>query len=483
MAKIFSFTSLLLLLLINNLFAQEAIWSLDKCIQYGLQNSIAVKQAELEVENIRLTERQAKMELIPNLNADISGGFSYGRTIDPITNSFQSQSIGTNSLSLGASYTLYNGGRIKNTIKQGEIDLAVQRAEVEVMENNISLNIAQAYINILIGEEQLQNAFKRLDLTKEQLSQTDRLIKSGVLPQNDRLVILAQIAEDEQQVILQSNNVDIGYLNLKNILMLEEDFALEIVKPDHHVISKELLISGLDFKSIYNQALQNQPIVRSGMLRKESAQNAVSIANAGSLPRVMLFGNIRTDYANSVLDFTNPDMEGASSVLGESQLVNIDGQDVAFSAYQLQGVKYPNRTYFDQLDDNFGQSIGLSVTIPIYNNDRNKTNVQKAKLNIIRAELTDKQNKQEIKTRIQNAIANLKAAKQQLEASEKSLQAFENSYQNIAKKFKLGAANTFDFTSAKNDFERAKFDLTIAKFDFLYKGVILDFYRGKKIKF
>jgi outer membrane protein len=474
---------LLTVILFANIFstinAQE-VWSLEKCILHARENSLTMKQAEVSIDNTLLTEKQSKMERMPSLNADISAGYSFGRTIDPTTNTFRSQSRGSNGFSLGANYILYNGGRINNTIKQSKLDVAAQKADTEDIANNISLTVAGAYLNILFGEEQLVNAKKRLQQTQEQLNQTDRLIQAGSLPENDRLQILAQIAQDEQQVITQENNVTLSYLNLKNLLLLEPDFDLQVEDPGDIPIPDNAAPELFNFNNIYDLSLQNQPIIRAGELRMESAGLDVIIARAGLLPSISLFGNVRTDFATGVPDFTNITNPGEVG-FGSGQPVKIDGTEASLAFYEITGVEFGDRPYFDQINDNFGQSVGISVNIPIYNKHRNQINIERAQLGILNAEITNELNKQQLKADVQLAIADAKAAKKQFEAAQKTVDALQASYDNTQKKFDLGAANTFEFTSAKNQLDLSKVDLTIAKYDYLYKLKIVDFYQGKAI--
>lgn len=459
--------------------AQE-VWSLEKCITYAQQNSLTMKQAEIGVENTRLTEELNKMQRMPTLNADASGGYSFGRTIDPTTNTFQRLSRGTNGFSLSAGYLLFNGGRINNSIKQSKLDVAAQKAETEDISNNIALNVAAAYLNVLFAEEQLLNATTRLQQTQEQLKQTDRLIQAGTLPENERLQILAQIAQDEQQVVTQENSVAISYLSLKNLLLLEPNVDLKIVKPTEIFIPASASPELYTLTDIYGKAIQNQPIIRARELQIQSAGLDVDIAKSGMLPSISLFGNIRTDFATGVPDPANI-IDPGEIIFSEPQPVQLNGSDGTIAFLRSEGLELGDRTYFDQLNDNFGQSVGVSLNIPIYNRHQNKISVERARLNIINAEIALEQSKQQLKADVQRAIADAKAAKKQLDAAQKSVNALEAAYENTKKRFDLGAANTFEFTSAKNQVDLSKVDLTIAKYDYLYKLKIVDFYQGKKI--
>ncbi len=455
-------------------------WSLEKCIRHAQQNSLTMKQAQVGVENTKLNEQLSKAERLPSLSATVSGGYSFGRTIDPITNTFENQARGSNSLSLGASYTLYNGGRISNSIQQSRVDVAAQKAETEDIANNIALSVAAAYINILFAEELLANTQKTLELSQDQLAQTDRLIQAGSLPENERLQILAQIATNEQQVIAQENTVTLSYLDLRNLLLLDDNEDFQIVNPGDLPVPENANPELYDFQSIFNQALQAQPIIRAGELRRQSAELGIDIAKSGMLPSLSLFGNIRTDYATGVPDFMNI-IGDPVETLGDPTILNVNGTDVEVRQYVTSGLEFADRKYFDQFNDNFGQSVGLSLNIPIYSQDRNKVNIERARLNIISTEVANEQNKQTLKANVQRAIAEAKAAKKQLEASQRSVDALQAAYENTGKRFELGAANTFEYTSAKNQLDQAKVNLTIAKYDYLYKLKIVDFYKGEEI--
>ncbi|MCB0589636.1 MAG: TolC family protein, partial [Phaeodactylibacter sp.] len=218
----------LLLMAAQAVFAQNT-WPLEKCIQYAQQNNLSTKQAQYNIQDAQLMEKLNQFSRLPNLSARTSAGYQFGRTIDPTTNSFNNQRIGFNSFSIDAGMTAFGGGQINNSIKQSKKDLEAARLEAQATSNDISLNIASAYLSILLAEEQLQNARKRLELSQEQLGQTDKLIQAGSLPPNDRLDFLAQIALDEQSIVDAQNQVAIGYLNLKQLMEIDPNEDIRIV--------------------------------------------------------------------------------------------------------------------------------------------------------------------------------------------------------------------------------------------------------------
>jgi outer membrane protein len=199
------------------------------------------------------------------------------------------------------------------------------------------------------------------------------------------------------------------------------------------------------------------------------------------IPTLTAFGNLRSDAATMVSDLSNPNLDNAYYELGQESLYQIDGDDALVAPYNLKGIEFPDRAYADQINDNFGQSLGVTLSIPIYNNSRNKIAVERARLNVINTEITNEQTKQQLKADVMRAITDAKASKKQLDAAEKSLAALDANFSNNEKKFNLGAINTFEYTTSKNQLDQARVDYTIAKYDYIYKLKIVDYFRGEKI--
>ena len=473
----------LLILLVGLAFgpvaAQES-WSLEKCIQHAQQNNLAVKQAQYQVSNAELTLKGAKYSRLPSLNGSLSGVLQFGRTIDPTTNSFDNQEIFSNRLSLDASVILYNGNRINNQIKQGEMDLAAAKLDIEATINDISLNIAAAYLNILLAEEQLGIASKAKEQSEKQLEQTDKLIQAGSLPVNDRLDILAQIAQNEQTIIDAQNLVISNYLNLKQLLEIDPNTDLVIQRPNVEV-PDDMDPALYQLESIYTTALGNQPQILAGDIRLKSAALEEDIAFSGLLPRISLFGSINSNYSSLARDFANPDRSNETQVLGPPTTVVIDGNELDVAFFQTVGTVFPDKQYFDQINENLGQTIGLSINIPIYNNHVNRIAMERARINVLNTQVINKQAKNTLKTNIQRAIADARSAKESWEAANRSVEAAQAAFENAGKRFELGAINNLEYTTSRNTLDRAKLDLVRSKFQYIFNLKIVDFYMGKTI--
>jgi len=477
--------SIIALLLLCFLFTEtnaQNSWSLERCIQYAQQNSLTIKQAEYAVETAQLQEKSSKAERYPNLNASGSFGIQSGRTIDPTTNDFVNQSVSFNSYGLNAGMTLFNGFRIRNSIEQSQIDVKAALKDAEATTNNLALSIASAYLQILLSEEQASNATRQLDQANEQLTQTDKLINAGVLPQNDRLDIVAQVALNEQTVVQAQNAVEAAYLALKQLLELEPSKEISVEKPSV-VIPEDANPEVLTLSGVYSQALTTQPQIEAGELRAQSAEIGIDIAKAGKLPSLNIGGGLNTNWSSAARDFENPEIIGDPIITqGPAFPVIINGADATLSEFNVEPqIKFNNLAYGKQLNQNFGQNIGISLNVPIFNNFRNDINMERAELNIKNQQVTNERAKQQLKSDIQTAIANARAAKKSFAASESAKAAAEAAFNNAQRRFDLGAINTFELATAKANFDRSEIDLTTAKYQYLFNLKVVDFYVGKKL--
>ena len=228
-------------------------------------------------------------------------------------------------------------------------------------------------------------------------------------------------------------------------------------------------------------SLQTQPQIKAADLKLESALLGEEIAKSGKLPVVSLGGNLSANYSDKVLDFQNPNLDDAVLDLGAPSNVEINGVPAQIRRFELEGITFPKSPYFDQIGDNFGQGINLNVRVPIYDNHRNNIAMERARLNVLNTQMTNRLLKQTLKADVQRAIADAKAARLNYDASVKSTAAQEIAFENAEKRYKLGAINSFEYSTIQNTLDQARVNLIIAKYDYLYKLTIVDYYKGKEI--
>ena len=454
-------------------FAQNT-WPLEKCIEYAQKNNLSTKQAQYTIQDAQLMEKLNQFSRLPSLNARTSAGYQFGRTIDPTTNTFNNQAIFFNSFAVDAGMTIFNGNRITNSVKQSKKDLEAARLEAQATVNDISLNIAAAYLSILLAEEQLENAQKRLELSQEQLEQTDKLIRAGSLPPNDRLDFLAQIALDEQAIVESQNQVAIGYLNLKQLMEIDPNEEVIIVRPKTINIPADADPSVYRVNEVYTAALQTQPQIRAADLRLESAQLDEDITRAGMLPTLSLFGSLNTNYSS----ISQAPIFG---LVRSTETVFINDMPVDIQFENEVPVDFKKVSYSDQINENFGQTVGASLNIPIYSNHRNKIQMERARLNALNTEVVNRQQRNLLKTDVQRSIADARAARESYTAAQKSVDAAQAAFDNAEKRFQLGAINSLEYTTARNNLDRAQVDLIRSKYQYIFNLKTVDFYLGRPI--
>ncbi len=458
--------------------AQE-VWTLERCIQYSRDNNLTVKQAEASVRTAQLSESQAKASRLPNVGASFSANEQFGRTIDPTTNSFSQQNIGSNSIGLNVGVPLFAGGQIHHSVKQAGWNYKAAGADAQQSVNDLALMVAQAYLTILLNQEQLESAQQRVEQSKRQLDVTLKLIDAGSAPRADRYTIDAQIAREEQAVVVAQNNVELAYLNLKQLLQLEPDYDMQIERPAFEIPS-EANPDVLALGPVYDLAQNTQPSVQAAAYRVMAAEEGVKIARSNYWPTVSLGANLNSYFSTAA--------QRVSVVQGPDekiiQQVELDGQIIEVGFFQPTYTQtFSDVPYWTQMDQNFGQGIGLSINIPIYQNGRTRLGVEQAKLGIINAQLQQNQTQQQLKNDVQTAIANARSARLQLNAAQKTADATRIAFENTEKRHTLGAVNTLELTTAKNNLDIAENDLIVAKYDYLFRLKILDFYQGKPLSF
>jgi outer membrane protein len=461
--------------------SQEA-WSLERCVNYARQNSLTVKQARYDVAQAELTEKLNKFSRLPNLNANLSGGWNFGKNINPTTNQFDSDQSFNGNGSVSSGVILFDGFRINNSIKQSKLDVQAARLDAEAAVNDISLLVAQAYLSILLAEEQLDNAHTRLQLSQQQLDQTNKQIAAGVLPENNRLDFEAQVALDQQTIVEAENQVETNYLTLKQLMEIDPNTDIRIETPEV-IIPDDVDPDIYQTNEVFAAALQTQPQIEAGLLRHESAALQEKIARSGIMPQISVGANINTRYSSLATDPAKADFSDAKLVpedMATPAIINGERTDITF--FNLQGVEVPDMTFFDQLNNFLGQNVGFQVSVPLYNNHTNKIAMERAKINALNQEVVNRQIRQQLKTDVQRAVADAKAAKRSMEAARRSIDAAQAAFENAQKRYDLGAINSLEFTTARNNLDQAQIQLTQSRYQYLFNLKVVDFYLGRELR-
>ncbi|MEM8583057.1 MAG: TolC family protein [Bacteroidota bacterium] len=460
--------------------AQSDVWSLSRAVEYAMTNNLRVSQFRTQSLLSQLDLKQNRLQRLPNVNGTANLGYQLGRTIDPTSNAFVQQNILFNSYQAQANITLFSGGFINNSIKQSELDAQSADLNLQAISNDIGLQVATAYLNVLLVREQLSNAVAQLALIDGQLSQTDALIESGAAAPAQRLDLVAQQAAAQRSAVELENQVENNLLTLQQILQLDYSSDFEIEVPNLELNQVDLSRS-YSFEEVFEAAQIVQPDLQIADLNRQSAQMGIKVARSGFSPTITVFGSLSTNFSDVALDFANPDRTNVTTIQTPPTPVVIDGQPATLSVFQETGQTFPNKGYGAQLNENFGQSIGLGINVPIYSQGRNRINVQRAELNVQQAEIEAAQARVDLQNEVQQALNGYRTAQEVYRAAETSLEAADAAYSQSLRRYELGAANALDLLTASNRLEAARIERTRAKYQFIFNQQVIRFYLGDRL--
>lgn len=454
-------------------------WSLQKCIDYALENNLQVKQSGLDVESAEISLFGSKMSNLPSLNGSLGVNTSTGRSIDPFTNTIIDRGINSQNVRLNASLQLFDGFQRYNSIKRDQFGELAATKDLETVKNDVTLNVVTFYTNILFNKELLETAKLRLLTTESQENRVEKQVEIGALAEADLLQIRQQKANDELEVVRAENNLNISYLQLQQALQIPAEQPFDIQVPDLPEPNENELMESSS--NVYKYALQNQPVIKAAEYRKESAIRGIGVARSGYYPSLSLNAGLSTNYSDAapeqfpVLGSENITITRPVGVVENTGEVVVTQQNVPS--------EFTNNTYWNQLDFNLQQFVGLSLNIPIFNRFSVKTNVQQAIISQKRSDYQLTTTKNQLQQTIEQAYLDVKAAAKSYQALKNSFNASELSFRNAEQRLELGATDAVEFTQIKNDFERVKSDLIRAKYDYIFKLKVLDFYQGKPLNF
>lgn len=420
--------------------AQQKKWSLQECVDYALENNITILQGENSILNNEQNIDAAKGQFLPSVSGFVGHTLSLGnRELFP--GQFVDRTDNSTNASISLNQTVFNGFRLTNLYKQSQLNLETSKLELNRIKDDISLNVVNAYLNVLFNIENLEIAKAQYSFSKKQLDQVRDLVDAGVQPQANVYDAEATLSSDLQSVTVAENNYELALLSLSQLLQLPyEGFEVEVIELDNP--TSELMYNNAS--PIVSYALDNRYEIKVAQKNIENSALNTEISKSGYLPTVSF------NYAfGSNVFFTNL----------------IDTED----------------SFFNQLNNQKGHRFSLNVSVPIFSQFQNKTNVAKAKIQEENAQLNLKQAKLDVEANVQRAFTDAKAALRAYEAAKSSLQSQEIAFQNSQERYDIGAMNAFDLEQSRLRLVNAESSLINAKYDFIFKTKVLDFYLGKPI--
>ncbi len=460
----------LFFLCVTSGFAQTEM-SLQACIDLAKSKNIQLLQGQLAIDNGQIQLTQSKMNRMPSLNASAGHAYNFGRSIDPFTNQYNNQTIQSNSFSLNTGVVLFSGFQLKNSIIQSGINLKISEKDLEVLHNNVLLSVSSLYLQTLLNHSLLKNADIQLAQTQAQLERTRILFENGTVSRSSLVNLEAQLESDRSNRILAENNLRSAYVQLATLLQWEDYGSLKIIQPDLSKIT--ISESNYVLTDILQSALSGLPEVEREKLRFQSAEMSERIAKGALYPRLTFFANLNTVYSQSRKE--RYDVQSSWIPVGV-----VEGTNQAvlspISVYKLRTTPFGN-----QLSDNFGQGLGINLSIPIYNNHRVINNIALSQIQAEQSRLSMENTKQTIRNDVITAFANFENAKAQWNAAVKNLEAQNVNYEFSKESFESGMLNSTDLINAGNVRALAQSNLIRSQYEYVFRRLILDFYLGKPL--
>lgn len=444
MKRVYSLITAVALLIVFTSAQGQTTWSLQKCIDYALQNNIQIKQQALNSEYYNNQLNQAKSNRLPNLNAGFQNNMSFGRTIGP-DNTYLDINSNSTSGSLSTNVTIWNGFTLKNSIKMAEMDLRASLEEMQKAKDDIMLNIAASYLEILFADELVVVAEDLVKITQLQLDRTGKLVEAGSLAKGSLLEIEAQYAREELSVVNAQNRLQLAYLALYQLLELPSTESFKIEKPTLPEIGANLTL--LNSMDVFKNAVGLRPAVKGAEFKLESARKQLDIAKGSLLPTLSLGGNYYNFYNNKYTDRT--------------------GSKLVFS---------------DQMKSNERYGFGATLNIPIFNRFQAKNGVSNAQIQVENTELQLQNTKNALRREIEQAYTNALAAFKRYVANQKTVVSSKEAFRYTEEKFNVGMINSVEYNQSKNNLSKAQSDLLQAKYEYIFRTKILDFYNGQTIE-
>jgi outer membrane protein len=457
-------------------FGQEK-WDLRKCVDYALKNNITVRQADLQQKFADLDLRLSKWNELPYANFSANGGYSAGRNQDPTNFSLITTGYIFSNYSLQANLDLFNWFSKKNNVAVRDLNLKATHAGFEKAKNDVALNVALAYLQVLLTKEQVNLAIIQLSQTSAQLESIIKQVQTGALPELNQVQMESQLATDSSNLVTAQSSVNQYKLQLQILLNLDPAVPFDVEAPSVDMIPLEN-IADLQPEYVYGLAKVNMPQQQVDVFNLQAAQIAVKVSKAQMYPTFSMFGSLGASYNNKSQQAISKAQ--VNPAIGK---VNVSGTDyTVFPISPYDVFTYGKISYFDQLNQNFRQSVGIGLSVPILNGGSLRGGWQRSKLTLTQVELTKEQNSQTLKQDIYRAYNDATAALEKFSANKKAVDASQKAYDFAKKRFDLGLLSTYDLLNTQNTLLQAKTNLLYAQYDYVFKIKLLEFYKGEGLK-
>ena len=457
----------------NSSYAQDSTkyLTIKQCVDLAITNNLQIQQSKIQLEQSGVLYKQSKDNLLPQINATLTQGQNYGRSISNVDNSYVDQQFGQGNYGVGANLLLFNGLSLNNAIKQNALAYDASKMDLQQQKDNITLNVILAYLTVLSNQETLDIAKRQASVDSAQVARLEIQNQEGAIPPATLYDLKGQYASDLVNVVNADNALQTAKVNLFNVINVpyQKDATYEMVSMNADVSD---LRNSPD--SIYQNALQIIPNIKATDLRVASYQKSIAVARGRYYPSLSLYGNL-----NSVWNSTNmTTFQGAPIVTKTDDFVTVGTQNYSVNSPGF-ATTTQKTSFSDQLKNNRYQNFGLQLNIPILNYLSVRNNVKTAKLNYENAKILANSSRNQLQQQVELAWQNLRSAYGQYRGYVEQVKAYGESFRTAEIRFNAGAITSVDYVIAKNNYDRANINLSVARYAYIFRTKILEYYQGR----
>jgi outer membrane protein len=455
-------------------------------VEYAIKHNISVQQADIQARINKIQADIAKSNQLPTINGSSGMGLRLGRSIDPTTNGFTNTQFLYNNFGINGGVQLFNAGRLRNAADATTFSWQASEADKQNTSNDVSMSVATYYLQVLSAIEQTDIARIQIRQTKEQLTATKKRVELGLLPELNLLELETQMANDSSTYITANANIEQSKLLLKALLNLDASRPFDIKS---QAVDQIKLQSFADLQPdyVFGVASQNLPGVKAAALRVKAASKNELVAKANFYPTLSFGYNLSSNFSNVFNYISGFNLTGVSTPNATTPYVTVNS-----AKYYIQSPIFSPVTtkrnwgniwngWGDQVNNNFGQSFGLQLSVPIFNGNQAKYAYQQAKLNYRSASLQQENTNLKLKQDIYTAYTNAVVAFNKLTANQKAMNAAEKAYQFATKRYDLGLLGTIELLTNQNNFLKAKVNFKAAQYEYVFRIKLLEFYKGEAL--
>lgn len=414
-------------------YSQEKKWTLSECIDYAVTHNIEVKQSDNQIQNLKVEKNTLRNSFLPNLNAGASQNFTFGRSLNQ-NNTYEDSNIQNSSFSVTTEIPIFAGFKRTASIAQNRFDLLAAEANRELIENNLSLNVAGAYFQILLNKEIYRIALEQIQLTKEQEACTQLLIDNGKAAESQLYDVRAQLADDELTATEAKNSLRLAFLELAQLMELKGHERFDIDSLGREISVPDMLSP----VNIYQYAVTCMPQIRQAYYTLQSKTKGIRIAKSGYYPTLSFAAGINTNYYDN------------GSGLGE--------------------------TFRRQLNNNMQKSLCFTISIPLFDRFSTRNQVRTARIDEDNARLSLENEKKQLYKNIEQAYTDAISAFEKYRSTTKAVAANQEAHRYAMEKDAAGKSTVFEYNEVKMKLANALSQQSQAKYTYLLKDRVLTFY-------